>query len=228
MIPEGLESIGGKVFRESNTTVKRVILPDSVKRIEENGFWCFKALEEINLPDTLEEIETAAFQSCKSLKEVTLPESLDVLSAGCFTYSGVVQMTIPGNIRKCLDAFRFCENLKTVTIEEGTRELWGTFASCSSLESVVIPSSMKNISCSTFYECGSLKDVWIYSRDVDLDYRIDFDIFGAAEVAFYGDEPEGNEAYYLFADSPDVVIHGYAGSTAETYAKKKGLAFEAL
>lgn len=137
-------------------------------------------------------------------------------------------MTIPGNIRKCLDSFLFCNHLKTVTIEEGTEELWGTFASCKSLESVVIPSSMKRISCSTFRECASLKDVWIYSKDVELDYRIDYETFGQVEFYGVGDLAETDETYSLFADSPDVVIHGYAGSTAEAFAKEKELAFEAL
>ena len=146
----------------------------------------------------------------------------------CFLYSGLEDVTIPGNIKKCLDSFQLCNNLKKVTIEEGTEELWGTFASCESLENVVIPSSMKRIICSTFRECHSLKDVWIYSENVDLNYRIDYETFGHVEFYGVGDSAETDETYYLFADSPDVVIHGYAGSTAETFAKEKGLAFEVL
>lgn len=227
---EGLESIGGEtvIGGEKNTAVKQIVIPSSVKYIETGAFNGFAALEEICLPDTVEEIGTDAFSQCAGLKNIGLSKGLKSLPSRCFAYSGIEEVTIPGNIRKCLDAFQFCDHLKTVTIEEGTEELWGTFSSCGSLESVVIPSSMKRISCSAFKECSSLKDVWIYSKDIDLNYRIDYEIFGHVEFYGIGDSAETDETYYLFADSPDVVIHGYAGSAAEAFAKEKGLAFETL
>ena len=228
VIPEGVESVGSGDTVEKNTVVKRVILPESIKWIDTNAFWCFSALEEIRLPDTAEEIGSYAFQNCESLREVELPAALDILSSNSFIYSGLVHVTVPGNIKKCLDAFRLCEELKTVTIENGAEDLWGTFASCVSLESVVIPASMKRISCSAFRECSSLKEVWIYSKDVDLNYRIDYKTFGSVEFYGFGDSAEEDETYHLFADSPDVVIHGYAGSTAEVFARENGLAFEEI
>ena len=228
VIPEGVESVGVGETVEKNIVVKRIILPESIKWIDTNAFWCFSALEEIRLPDTTKEIGSYAFQNCESLKEVELPTALDILSSNCFIYSGLVHVTVPGNIKKCLDSFRTCEDLKNVTMEEGVEDLWGTFSSCDNLENVVIPSSMKRISCSTFRECSSLKDVWIYSKDVDLNYRIDYETFGSVEFYGFGDSAEADETYYLFADSPNVVIHGYAGSTAEAFAKEKGLAFEEI
>ena len=228
VIPDGVEAVAGSEMTKKNMTVKRIILPESLKKIETNAFWNFDALEEITLPDTVEEIRSFAFQGCKNLKEMTLPKGLDRLSSQSFLYAGLTHVTIPGNIRKCLNSFLLCENLKTVTVEEGVEALWGTFGSCSALESVEIPVSMKQISCSTFRGCGALKEVWIYSRDVDLDYRIDYETFGAVEFYGFGDSTETEEFYYLFADSPDVVLHGYAGSTAEAFARARGLMFEVI
>lgn len=191
ILPEYTEIIGGKSFF-GNQSLKHFTAPGSLRTIDtlafggcsnlystdlKNGlteigmlaFYSCSNLEKINLPDSVTSIQPSAFDGCTSLKEITIPRSLVILNNDVFSKTGLISVTIPGNVAKCRTAFYGCRNLKSAVLEEGVRSLWGTFAECSSLETVVIPSTMNEISRSTFRNCKNLKDVWIYSDDVFLD-----------------------------------------------------------
>lgn len=56
--------------------------------------------------------------------------------------------------------FAQCENLKKVTIREGTRQLYtDEFESCLNLETVELPDSVEKIGYGAFYDCPSLKSI---------------------------------------------------------------------
>ena len=73
----------------------------------------------------------------------------------------------------------------------GIRTIEGSFAECSELETVTIPAGVNKISRSTFAGCTSLRDVWIYSDNVELDYISD------------NTKKDG----CLFVGCPDLTIH---------------------
>ena len=76
-----------------DTTLTKVVLPDGVASIEgggdygEGAFAGCSSLREIVLPDTLSAIGYAAFADCSSLQEIALPNTLaaigDYAFAGC-------------------------------------------------------------------------------------------------------------------------------------------------
>ena len=209
-LPEGMEELGGAVFAYCNQ------------------------LERVSLPDSLKALGEGAFENCRRLSQIEIPSSLVILDSDVFANTNLTSVVIPGNIVKCRTAFYGCRQLKDVVIEDGVRVLWGTFAECDQLESVVIPESVYQISRSTFMNCRSLKDVWIYSDDVELDYEWQavhhVDYQGIINGGIQTDKIylEKDPDKYLFGDSPDVTIHGYRGSSAQMYAMQHGLRFEEM
>ena len=61
------------------------------------------------------------FSECTNLKCVHLPESLEIIREKCFEISGLVEITIPKNV-KIIEGFAFsgCKDLQKVAFEEGS------------------------------------------------------------------------------------------------------------
>ena len=74
---DGLEAIPNNICATSGNSnsvnnIKRVIIPDSVKRIGSDAFYDCKSLESIQLPPNLEEIGSWAFGSCINLLSILI------------------------------------------------------------------------------------------------------------------------------------------------------------
>ena len=231
--PETLKTIEMMAFAGSDH-LRDVILQDGVKEIGMMAFHSCDELENIDLPASVNVIRDAAFMDCKNLKQIHIPYSLVILNNDVFAGSGLTSVTIPGNISKLRTSFYGCKELKTAVLEEGVRTLWGTFAECSSLENVVIPSTVQQISRSTFLHCGNLKDVWIYSDNAELDsvlFSIQHNEYSGTDymdLTVKTKYLEENNDTPLFGNSPNLTIHAHSGSTAEQYAMEHGINFEAI
>ena len=140
-VPNGITEIGAKAF-ESNKKIRKVILPKTVRCIEEEAFK-FSGLEEIVLPEGLESIAQYAFWN-SALMSIQLPESLRSIGVRSFADTKLQSITLPGSLQMIPEgAFYHCKELKTVIIKDGVRTLGkDAFRSCPSLETVEIPDSL--------------------------------------------------------------------------------------
>jgi hypothetical protein len=96
IIPEGTIEIGQEAFstwihskikglkKPYWPNVKKVFLPDSVKRIADSAFYNCGSLEEAILPKGVQTIGGNAFEYCKLLEKVTLPEGLTTIGYRAF------------------------------------------------------------------------------------------------------------------------------------------------
>ena len=89
-IPERIKALSvdriGNIYRyEGSTTIKKVVLPSTVKIIDLAAFRDFSAMESINFPEGLETIYTEAFHGCSSLKMIEFPSSFKSLERGAFS-----------------------------------------------------------------------------------------------------------------------------------------------
>ena len=101
---EGLERLGG--FREfvcigvfSDTLLKRVLLPATLKVLGDDTFY-----------------------GCRELASVTFAEvsRLEEIGRRCFAESGITSMVLPKTLRRIRDsAFCDCRSLKTIYVEDG-------------------------------------------------------------------------------------------------------------
>lgn len=189
VIPDGIKVIGDFVFEESS--VKRVIIPDSVTEIGEGAFLQCCVLKEVRLPETLgkmgksvfngcsaltsvhfpkglAEVPESAFRYCESLQEVVLPETVTGIGAYAFQNTKV-----PPSILSC----RSIQNIKSyafggvdwreLTLPETIKTVEPfALAAGSQLERVTICGSSSQIGQNIFGRC--LGD----AENVSLEYRM--------------------------------------------------------
>lgn len=136
-----VEKIGNDAFY-SSTSLKRVVLPNTIKYIGDNAFTFCYNLESINIPSSIIEIGSNAFNSCYKIESVSLPATLQKMG---------------------LNVFRDCHNLSLVQFNTPTiKEIPQlAFKNCTALTAFVIPKSVETISESAFEGCSSMQIVQI-------------------------------------------------------------------
>ena len=144
-VPNGISEIGARAF-ENAESVRRVVLPDTVRSIQTEAF-CRSGLEEITLPEGLERIADGAFRD-SGLKMIRLPKTLRSIGAESFAGTRLQSVDLPGSLPIIPEgAFERCGALKTVRIREGVRALGPrAFSFCPALETVELPDSLTEIS----------------------------------------------------------------------------------
>lgn len=126
-------------------SLRRIILPDEVRRIESCAFLYAANLEEINIPSELEYLGDCAFADCDSLKTSPLVfpegfEELDMLAfSNCKNLKG--QVVLPSTIKYIRDAAFSSSRITSINFPEGLREIGQcAFLACR-LKEVWIPNS---------------------------------------------------------------------------------------
>lgn len=99
-------------------------VPDGVKTIKGSAF-CFSTLKKIVLPDTVEEINEGAFSSCQNLQEITLPDGLTHIESVVFNNcTNLMKVTIPKSVERIgMFAFQSCYSLGNI-FYEGSETAW--------------------------------------------------------------------------------------------------------
>ena len=99
-------------------------------------------------------------------RELTIPSLVDghlVTSIKQYAFSRlhITKATVPGTINTIYGgAFRYCDDLTTIEIEEGVVALLGSpFYSCANLVNINFPSSLRTILSNPFWNCSSLTTV---------------------------------------------------------------------
>ena len=120
-------------------SLEEIVIPNTVKVIEEYAFLGCSVLTIATLGDRLEEIGGYAFKSCKSLEEIVIPNAVKAIKKG---------------------AFQGCSALTAVTLGEGLEEIGKrAFRRCTSLQRIVIPHKVKTIDDTAFAKCSNLMNV---------------------------------------------------------------------
>lgn len=147
----------------------KIILPESVTKIGDKGFYKCSRVETFIAPG-ITEIGTESFAECEKLTSFDWAKLADI-PYKAFYKAGFVDLVIPGQIKDITGsyAFRECKNLKTVVFEEGVESISGSyvFNKSTAVESVKFPSTMKSIEEGAFYanyalasiEWGSLESI---------------------------------------------------------------------
>ena len=81
-ISDGTTEILGNLF--VGTSVKNLVIPDSVKKIQNDAFYYCKSLQNVDLPDSLEYIGESAFKDCTSLKDIGDTSGLVTIESSAF------------------------------------------------------------------------------------------------------------------------------------------------
>lgn len=176
-----------------------------VNEVRKNAFEGKDFVTEIILPESITIIEEKAFKDCMGLKKIVLPKFLWVIGMRAFENSGLVEITLPGSIRKCrTGAFRGCKALTDVTLPVHLMTIEKSlFSDCTSLRSITIPDGMTTIAANGFLHCSSLEKI-VIPASVETIWHSAFD--GCEKL----------------------VIYAPIGSRAQSYAIENKIKFEAI
>ncbi len=161
VVPDEIDGVPvvsiGESFVSSESGIKEIVLPDSVKKICESAFGSCSDLEKINLPASLETIEQYVFAKDYMLKDVTVPDGCAfVYKDGAFYDKGYTtlisapaasEIEIPDTVTRISDtAFFNNKNIKIISLPEGVTEIgMGAFYNCGSLEWVKLHENVETI-----------------------------------------------------------------------------------
>ena len=136
-----------------------------ITKIEDNTFNGCRLLESLKLPSGVVEFGENAFLNCEKLRDVTfLNVSFQVLGNYAFSgIKGLTNITLDGTLESLGEGvFAGCSGLKKVSFVNGfklTTIPKNTFYGATSLQSVILPESVKVIEDNAFNNCATLTSV---------------------------------------------------------------------
>ncbi len=183
-------------------TLKEVFLPNSLKVIGEEAFAECSKLALVHFPEGLDSIAPRAFYKSGLSGELSLPSRLRVIARQAFGWTKVNKVIINSNViaGKTItqkesasgttsdyssiyavggnSVFAYCENLSEVVVKEGCTKLEIGFQHCSSLSTVVLPSTLLQIGHESgnngnyvFEDCSSLSDISLPDNLLSIGYN---------------------------------------------------------
>ena len=166
-------SIGDFAFPGSS--VISVVIPDSVKNIENYAFANNYTLTSVVIGNGVTSIGERAFYNCMSLKDVIIGSSVTGIGNNAFeNCSSLLGLVLPNSVKSIGDgAFWACEELMDVIIGNSVTSIGNNaFDHCFKLTSITIPLSVTSIGYNAFADCINLTSVvfetsngWWYTSD---------------------------------------------------------------
>ena len=141
--------------------INSVVIGEGITIVGDGAFWECTNLFSISFPSTCTKIGIRSFYKCTALAAVDFPNGLLTFDSYAFEgCTGLTHLEIPGSVTHLSTAFEDCTGLTSVTLSEGLEYLSG-FTGCTSLSSINIPSTVKQIYSRAFYQCRSLTSITI-------------------------------------------------------------------
>lgn len=156
---EGVSVIGEGAFKDLN--IRSIVVPQGVRKIENEAFLGCSSLQTVELPEGLREIGAWAFSRANELVSINLPESLERLGKAAFKSCGKLEsIVIPSKIKELEQGvFYFAKSLKSVTLPEGLEFIGDWAFERSGIESINLPTSLKSFGKEAFSGCHNLKSI---------------------------------------------------------------------
>ena len=173
-----------------------------VTRIGKNAFWYVTCLKKVILPETIKAIDDYAFYECDQLEELTLPNSLETIGNKVFSHCHIKSLFIGENMKsmgelgygaslvvdtiyvKDLKSFLNIdyyninffngENtlmynssgslISNLIIPEGMTKIGKSLEGCKSIRTVTIPETITEIDDYAFRGCSNLAEVNMHDK----------------------------------------------------------------
>lgn len=186
-IGKGVENIEDYAFSDCKMLTDVQFAEGSqLKSIGTEVFYYCMELENIQLPEGLETIGVKAFNLCTKLSEIDIPDSVTSIQESAFVSTKLYADAVENKqqfvyaddwVVGCTDKNRIIvdedgiEKGWTITSASFDREIVGiadaTFAYAQTLEAVTLPSTVKYLGNSTFYDCPFLYSVNLANTQIE-------------------------------------------------------------
>lgn len=161
-----------------NKDVMNLELEDGITNIPYEAYRYFTKLKKVNIPNSIRKIDSAAFIGCSGLTEINMSDNIEEIAHNSFEDTGYFNnennwkngvlylgnclvshnenvpkdyRVIDGTKTIASDAFAFCDNLESVILPDGLKTICdGAFFICKNMNKIVIPRSVEYISRGAF------------------------------------------------------------------------------
>ena len=174
---------------DGNSTLERVTLPESIKNIYEGAFYGLPNLAKVVIPASVESVDPKAFSGYEGFVR-SVPLDVEIVGFGYDPRSNVVKESLFENLT----------DVNSVTLVNIYAIGDKAFKNCSSLESIIIPTTVSSIARSAFDGTTSLTKViakWTSASEIVNNGTIFYDQYRTATLYV----PTGTKALYSEAES---------------------------
>lgn len=164
---EKLKEIGAGAFNFCALTDTLDL--SSVSKIGADAFSC-TLIKKVILSDSLERLEYGTFQSCNLLEEINFPSKLASIGDCCFRGAGISKAVFGESLREIgALAFDNCKKLYIAELPE-SMEIIGSFAFEDTLiETLVIPEGLSVIGYRAFGNCKKLETLHFNAKNCKVE-----------------------------------------------------------
>ncbi len=161
----------------AHTWIKKIIMPKTIKSIEDFAFWNCHELHELVIPDS---VETIGNHVCDyvSIKKIVVGKGLKTVAGtvGHASLDTVIVKDITAFLNIDFKSGNFFSGSKNLlysydnklithlTLPNGITKIGKSLRKCKSLQSVTIPSSITEIDKYAFYGCSNLTYVYMHDN----------------------------------------------------------------
>ncbi len=159
VIPKNLKSVMEETFQNCKSLTS-VTVPETVTNIADSAFFGCESLSKVNiLGSSLQRIGRSAFKDCKGLSDINLPNSVrEICDSAFLRCMNLSYVNIPPTLSFLGSAFKG-SHISSVNLPPNLTEIRDETFSFTSLESVIIPNSVKRIGKSAFAYCWKLSSI---------------------------------------------------------------------
>ena len=243
----GGQVIGWNIQTPGNRDIRRIVVGEGVTSIGDAAFDGCGSLTQVSLPHSLHSIGQLAFSDCTGLTGFTVPDSVTSIGAGAFRgCTHLKQAVLPDSVTSIgnqlfggcteLEEVRFPARITAFTdfdyVIYGDDAPVGFLGDCYSLTRVELPVGMTRTPECCFWE-STVGEVVLPAGMLDATNEpFLYCVVDTVTVLDPGCRLEGTYSHAFGFAGDDIqwegTLRGYAGSTAQAYAEKYDLHFEAL
>ena len=242
VFPESVTEIGNSAF-DCCTELESVQFPKKLAYVGGRAFDGTPLVNALTESDEAFLIRDGVLLKANPIKmkgEITVPDGVRIITGNAFEHCDMLQkLTLPEGVTAiCNYAFLWCSSMQAVILPDTLETIhYGGFFNCTALEQITLPPHLRTIGSDAFFNCSLLKEVTIPESVTKIEYEAFRGCSALKSVTILNPDTVIAESANVFtnpdftnfhADFFDGVIRGYAGSTAEQYAKMFSRTFEVL